>query len=84
MRDFGQRVCYIDVRFYGLYSRFVLRTCIEKNMSHTPIVLVIEDDPYISKLIAVLLEEAYYQALIASTAAEGFALIEQHNQPEER
>ena len=48
-------------------------------MPHIPIVLVIEDDPYISKLIGVLLEEAYYQALIASTAAEGFALIEQHN-----
>src|SRR5215208_4062011 len=48
-------------------------------MPHIPIVLVIEDDPYISKLIGVLLEEANYQALVASNAAEGFALIEQHN-----
>jgi DNA-binding response OmpR family regulator len=48
-------------------------------MTHIPIILVIEDDPYISKLIEVLLEEAYYQALVASSAAEGFALIEQHN-----
>ena len=57
----------------------MLRERIEKHMIHTPIVLVIEDDLYISKLIAVLLEEAYYQALIAGSAAEGFALIEQHN-----
>jgi DNA-binding response OmpR family regulator len=47
-------------------------------MSHTPIVLVIEDDLYISKLVAVLLEEADYQALIASSAAEAFGLIDQH------
>lgn len=55
------------------------RECIEKPMTHIPTVLVIEDDPYISKLIGVLLEEVYYQALIAGSAAEGFALIEQHN-----
>jgi DNA-binding response OmpR family regulator len=48
-------------------------------MTHNPIVLVIEDDPYISKLIGVLLEEVYYQVLVAGSAAEGFALIEQHN-----
>jgi len=48
-------------------------------MTHIPIILVIEDDPYISKLIGVLLEEAYYQVLVASSAAEGFTLIEQHN-----
>jgi DNA-binding response OmpR family regulator len=48
-------------------------------MPHTPIILVIEDDPYISKLIGVLLEEAHYQMLVASTATEGFALIEQRN-----
>jgi len=52
---------------------------IEKQMTHIPIVLVIEDDPYISKLIGVLLEEVHYQALVASSAAEGFALIEQRN-----
>ena len=57
----------------------MLREYIEKQMTHTPVVLVIEDDPYISKLIGVLLEEAYYQALVAGNAAEGFALIEQHN-----
>jgi DNA-binding response OmpR family regulator len=48
-------------------------------MPHTPIVLVIEDDPYISKLIVVLLEEVNYQTLVASDAAEGIALIEQRN-----
>src|SRR5215212_7719389 len=57
----------------------MLRERIEKYMTHIPIILVIEDDPYISKLIGVLLEEAYYQALVASSAAEGFTLIEQHN-----
>src|SRR5215813_4273690 len=34
-------------------------------MTHTSMVLVIEDDPYISKLVAMLLEEANYQSLIA-------------------
>src|SRR5215213_4436216 len=48
-------------------------------MTHIPIILVIEDDPYISKLIGVLLEEASYQALVASSAAEGLTLIEQRN-----
>jgi len=56
-----------------------LRERIEKQMTHIPIVLVIEDDPYISKLIEMLLEEVSYQALLAGSAAEGFALIERHN-----
>jgi DNA-binding response OmpR family regulator len=56
----------------------VRRSRSEKQMTHTPIVLVIEDDPYISKLVAVLLEEADYKALIASSAAEAFTLFEQH------
>jgi DNA-binding response OmpR family regulator len=47
-------------------------------MTHTPIVLVIEDDPYISKLVAVLLEESGYPALTASSAAEAFDLIDGH------
>ncbi|HJZ50235.1 MAG TPA: response regulator, partial [Roseiflexaceae bacterium] len=47
-------------------------------MTHTSMVLVIEDDPYISKLVAMLLEEANYQSLIASSAAEAFALLEKY------
>ena len=33
-------------------------------MAHIPVVLVVEDDVHISKLIAVLLEEAEYLSLI--------------------
>jgi two-component system NtrC family sensor kinase len=46
-------------------------------MRHTPIVLVVEDDVHISKLIAMLLEEAGYQVVIAGTARSALELIEQ-------
>jgi DNA-binding response OmpR family regulator len=53
----------------------------EKTMSRIPSVLVVEDDIHISRLIAVLLEEAGYQVTIAGTATYALARIEQ-NQPD--
>ncbi len=46
-------------------------------MNHVPTVLVVEDDIHISKLIAVLLTEAHYLALTASTAKHALALIDE-------
>jgi DNA-binding response OmpR family regulator len=46
-------------------------------MRRTPIVLVVEDDIHISKLIALLLEESNYAVLIAATAASALTRIEQ-------
>src|ERR1700752_4983435 len=46
-------------------------------MRHTPIVLVVEDDVHISKLIAMLLEEAGYQVVIAGTARSALERVEQ-------
>src|SRR6266511_3773463 len=48
-----------------------------KAMNHVPTVLVVEDDIHISKLIAVLLTEAHYLALTASTAKHALALIDE-------
>jgi two-component system NtrC family sensor kinase len=49
----------------------------EKTMRRTSIVLVVEDDYHIAKLIAVLLEEAGYHVITASTAASALARIDQ-------
>jgi two-component system NtrC family sensor kinase len=46
-------------------------------MNRTPTVLVVEDDIHISKLIAVLLGEAYYQARTANTAQHALELFAQ-------
>src|SRR5581483_10751606 len=46
-------------------------------MNRTPTVLVVEDDIHISKLIAVLLGEAYYQARTANTAQRALELFAQ-------
>jgi DNA-binding response OmpR family regulator len=45
-------------------------------MKRTPTVLVVEDDVHISKLIAVLLDEAEYDVLTAGTAKDALAQIE--------
>jgi two-component system NtrC family sensor kinase len=45
-------------------------------MSHLPTVLIVEDDIHISKLIAVLLEEAGYQAIRAGSAADALDRVE--------
>ncbi|HEX9372112.1 MAG TPA: response regulator [Roseiflexaceae bacterium] len=50
-------------------------------MSHAPIVLVVEDDVHICKLIAVLLDEAGYRPLTANTAAAALASVER-DQPD--
>jgi two-component system NtrC family sensor kinase len=48
-------------------------------MSNVSTVLVVEDDIFISKLIAVLLEEANYACVMASNAAEARAQLELHS-----
>ncbi|MBK9712323.1 MAG: response regulator [Kouleothrix sp.] len=50
-------------------------------MAHIPVVLVVEDDVHISKLIAVLLEEAEYRPVRASTAVDAIASLD-HDDPD--
>ncbi len=38
-------------------------------MNHVPVVLVVEDDPYVSRLIALLLEESDYEVRVVTTGA---------------
>jgi DNA-binding response OmpR family regulator len=48
-------------------------------MNHVPTVLIVEDDIHISKLIAMLTDEAGYRSIMVGTAAEALARIERDN-----